>query len=315
MHSIATWWMWIGFLAFIFFVLTIDLVWLHRKKRPISTSQALTWTMIWIACALVFNFLLWNYLKNTAGIEIANQKALEFFTGYIIEESLSVDNMFVFLMLFHFFRVPRELQGRVLLYGVLGAIFMRLIMILSGTWLVSQFHWVLYLFGLFLVVTGVKMLLFTSDEKDLSENILLVWLRKHLRVTEKFHGEHFFVCLNQMWYVTPLFFALIFIEISDLIFALDSIPAIFSVTNDPFIIFTSNIFAILGLRTLYFLLANMAARFYLLKYAVGLLLIFVGMKMLLDYWIKIPISLTLSVIVTLLGSAVILSGLTRRKKS
>lgn len=315
MHTIGTWWMWSGFFIFVILMLALDMyVFGGRKSHRVSAREALAWTLVWISCAMIFNFLLWWYLKNNYGLALANQKGLEFFTGYLIEESLSVDNMFVFLMIFSYFKVPREYQRRVLLYGVMGAIVLRLVVILLGTWLVSQLHWVLYLFGLFLVFTGIKMLLFSSDEKDLEQNILVMWLRNHIRLTDKYHDEHFFIKQNRNWYATPLFLVLVLIEFSDVIFALDSIPAIFAVTYDPFIVFTSNIFAILGLRALYFLLENMAARFYLLKYGIALMLSFIGVKMLIMPWVKIPTLIALSVVVAILATTVVLSLLIRPRR-
>lgn len=316
MHSIGTPGLWLAFLIFVIFVLTIDIFILGKKKSHIvTTREALSWTIVWFTCAMLFMAMLWFYLHQAGDPVLANQKTLEFFTGYLIEETLSVDNMFVFLMIFNYFSVPPEYQRRVLLYGVLGAIVMRLVMILFGVWLISQLHWVLYLFGLFLVITGVKMLLFADDKKDLSDNIVLNWLRRHLRVTHQFHNEHFFIRQHLMWYATPLFLVLVMIELSDLIFALDSIPAIFAITSDPFIIFTSNIFAILGLRALYFLLAGMAARFHLLKYGIAIILVFIGGKMVLEKWLHMPIWVTLIVVVTILTTTVLLSLLPRKEKT
>jgi len=314
MQTIGTGWLWLGFSVFVLFVLAIDFFILGRQKsHRVSMRESLAWTVVWVSCALLFNFFLWVYLSHTQSLVLANQKALEFFTGYLIEESLSMDNLFVFIMIFGYFAVPHEYQRRVLLYGVLGAIVMRLVMILLGTWLVMKIHWILYLFGLFLVVTGVKML-FVKDKEDLATNPLLIWLRKHLHVTEKFHEEHFFVRQNGKWYATPLFLVLVLVEISDLIFALDSIPAIFAVTQDPFIVFTSNIFAILGLRALYFLLARMAARFHLLKFGIALMLTFIGVKMLIEPWFKIPIVTALSVLVAILVTSATLSFLIPAKR-
>ena len=299
MYSIGTWWMWLGFLAFVLLVIGIDIFCLGRgRTEKVTTRQALFWMLVWFMCAMVFGLLL---------LSVSSQKALEFFTGYIIEKSLSVDNMFVFLMVFNYFHVPANYQRRVLLYGVLSAIVLRFLMIIGGTWLVSEFHWVLYVFGVFLVFTGIKMLFSQEESKELGNNPLLKWLRRHLRVTESFHDEHFFVKLEAKWYVTPLFLALILIEMFDVIFALDSIPAIFSITNDVFIIATSNIFAILGLRALYFLLANMAERFSHLKYGVAFILAFVGAKMLLAPWIEIPILLALGIVILALALSMLKS--------
>ena len=314
MQSIGTGWLWIVFFILVFTLLTVDLVFFGGKKsHKVTGREALRWTFIWVASAFIFNIFLWIYLKHTYGSVIAAQKSLEFFTGYIIEESLSFDNMFVILMIFQFFMVPIAYQRRVLLYGVLGAMAMRLIMILVGVWLIHQFHWVLYLFGLFILFTGVKMLLFAENKKSLADNPLVIWLQRHLRLTPEFHEEQFFVKINKLYYVTPLFLVLILVEIGDLIFALDSIPAIFAITTDPFIVFTSNIFAILGLRAIYFLLASMADKFYLLKYGIALVLIFIGFKMILEPWIKISIILSLSIVMSILVTTIILSLLRRKK--
>jgi len=308
MQSSGNWWMWGGFFIFVLVMISIDMILLHHKKsHKVSVKEALSWVMVWFTSALIFNALIWWHFTKTHGFDFATDKALQFFSGYLIEQSLSVDNMFAFIMIFSFFSVPDEYQHRVLLYGVLSAIVMRFFVILGGTWLVSELHWILYLFGAFLVFTGLKMLTQKDDKKDLSDNQFLHWLRRHLRITHSYHGERFFIKQNALLYATPLFLVLIFIEISDLIFALDSIPAIFAVTKDPFIIFTSNIFAILGLRSLYFLLANMAARFHLLRYGIAIMLTFIGVKMLIEPWIDIPILMALCVVVAILGTSVTLS--------
>lgn len=308
MYSIGTWWMWGAFCIFIAILLCVDLFLLGGKKaHRVSTREACSWMVVWFALAMLFNVLLWWYLANTLDLMTANQKAQEFLTGYLIELSLSVDNMFAFIMVFHYFRVAPDLQRRVLLYGVTSAVILRLLMILGGTWLVSTLHWVLYLFGIFLVLTGIKMMFPEKEEKDLGNNIFLVWVRKHMRMTEQYHDERFFIRQRTLWYATPLFLALILIELCDVIFALDSIPAIFAITNDAFIIFTSNIFAILGLRALYFLLANTALRFALLKYGVALVLTLIGAKMLLAPWIHVPILLTLSMVVAILGTTIFIN--------
>ncbi len=264
--------------------------------------------------SLGFCALLWWWLDGTAGRAVANDKALEFLTGYLIELSLSVDNIFVFIMIFTFFAVPAQYQRRVLVYGVLGAIVMRATMILAGAWLVQQFHWVLYLFGAFLVITGVKMLVFAEAESDLANNPVLKWLCNHLRVTHDYHAEHFTVKQNGALWFTPLFLVLILIETSDVIFAVDSIPAIFAVTTDPFIVFTSNIFAIMGLRSMYFVLADLNGRFHLLKYGLAMVLVFVGTKMLIVDFYKVPIGLALGMVAVILSSSVAASLYATRKK-
>lgn len=308
MTTVSEWWMWLVFLAFVVMMLAVDLFLLGgRKAHRVSTKEALSWTIVWFTLALIFNLLLWWYLIYTSNTPIANEKALEFLTGYFIEKSLSIDNVFVILMIFSYFSIPAKYHRRVLIYGVLGAIVMRLILILMGIWVVNQFHWVLYLFGFLMLITGIRMVFFAEQEFDLAKNPILRWMRQHLRITDKLQGEQFFTIHNQLWYVTPLFLVLILVEVSDLIFAVDSIPAIFAVTNDPFIIFTSNIFAILGLRALYFLLVNMHRRFHLLKYGIAFILVFVGIKMLIAPWFKIPIFIALGIVVITLIFCIILS--------
>ncbi|HWQ94387.1 MAG TPA: TerC family protein [Gammaproteobacteria bacterium] len=314
-ETIGTWWMWLGFILLVIVMLAVDMFMLGRQgAHKVSPKEAAAWSGVWVMAALLFNAGLWWYLDGSAGRELANQKALEFFTGYLIEKSLAVDNIFVFLMLFSYFAVPAEYQRRVLLYGVLGAIVMRAVMILLGAWLIAQFHWILYVFGLFLLVTGIKMLVFAGHEPDLSKNPILRWMRGHLKITEQYHGERFFVLKNGVRYATPMFLVLVLIELSDLIFAVDSIPAIFAITGDPFIVFTSNIFAILGLRALYFLLADVAGRFHLLKYGLALVLAFIGAKMLIVDFVKIPIALALAVVALILAASVVLSLLKTRPR-
>jgi tellurite resistance protein TerC len=313
--TIGTPTLWAGFIAFVLAMLALDLFVLGgRRVHKVSAREAATWSLAWVALALAFNGLLWWYLDGTAGREVANTKALEFLTGYLIEKSLSVDNIFVFLMVFSYFAVPPEYQRRVLVYGVLGAIVMRAIMIMAGAWVVAQFHWVIYLFGAFLVITGVKMLLFANQSPDLEKNPALRWMRRHLRVTTDYHGERFSIMKDGARWFTPLFLVLILIEVTDLIFAVDSIPAIFAITTDPFIVFTSNIFAILGLRALYFLLADMAGRFHLLKYGLALVLVFVGMKMLLVDVYKIPIGIALGLVAAIIAASVAASLLATRRR-
>ena len=306
--SFATGPMWAGFIVFVLAMLALDLfVFGGKKAHRVKVKEALAWVIAWICLSLAFAGLLWWYLNDTQGAVIAQRKTLEFLAGYLIEQSLSIDNMFVFVMIFGYFAVPPELQRRVLLYGVLGAIVMRAGMILAGVWLVTQFAWILYLFGAFLVFTGIKMLVFAEAEPDLEQNPLLRWLRGHLRITANFHGEKFFVRQNGLLWATPMFLVLLLIEASDVIFAVDSIPAIFAVTTDPFIVFTSNIFAIMGLRALYFLLADMADRFHLLKYGLAIVLIFIGGKMLAVPWFHIPIQWSLSIVGAIILVSVILS--------
>ncbi len=316
METVAQGWMWGAFVAFVIAMLVIDMFALGgNQPRKVGVKEAGAWSLGWFALAMAFNALLWWYLDGSAGRDMANTKAMEFFTGYLIEKSLSVDNLFVFLMLFGFFAVPAEYQRRVLLYGVLGAILLRAVMILAGVWLVNQFAWLLYLFGAFLVFTGIKMILFAEHKPDLAQNPVLRWMRSHLRMTDEYHGEHFTVMKNGLRYFTPLFAVLVMVEITDVIFAVDSIPAIFAVTTDPFIVFTSNIFAILGLRALYFLLADMADRFHLLKYGVAVVLVFVGIKLLIADWYHVPVLLSLSAVAAILAVSVMASLISTRTKA
>lgn len=316
MSNIGEPWMWAGFIGFVLVMLALDLFVLGgRKAHRVHVKEAATWVAVWVSLALTFAGLLWWYLNETQGAEVARTKVLEFLAGYLIEQSLSVDNMFVFVMIFTYFAVPPELQRRVLLYGVLGAIVMRAGMIFAGVWLVEQFSWVLYLFGAFLVITGIKMLIFAKAEPDLEKNPILRWLRGHLRITPEFHGESFFVRQSGILWATPMFLVLALIEASDLVFAVDSIPAIFAVTTDPFIVFTSNIFAIMGLRALYFLLADMADRFHLLKYGLAIVLVFIGGKMLAMPWFHVPIQWSLTIVASIIMLSVSASMLLSNKKS
>ncbi|MDP3087531.1 MAG: TerC family protein [Methylotenera sp.] len=308
LQSIATWWMWSGFGVFVLAMLSIDMFLLGRHgAQKVSVREALSWSLVWFALAIVFGGALWAWLDHTAGREVANTKVMEYLTGYLLEKTLAMDNIFVFVMLFSYFAVPIEYQKRVLVYGVLGAIVLRALMILLGAWLIAQFHWVLYVFGAFLLITGIKMFIFADKEPDLAENPLLKWLKNHIRITDTYHGDKFWITKNGVRWFTPMFLVLILVEFSDVIFAMDSIPAIFAITSDPFIVFTSNIFAILGLRALYFLLADMADRFHLLKYGLAVVLIFVGTKMLIVEWFKIPVAVSLAVVVAVLGISILLS--------
>lgn len=308
MESIGTWWMWLGFFVFVLAMIALDLLVLGgRKAHKVGLREAAIWSLIWVGMALAFNGLLWWWLDTTQGPEVAGEKGLEFLTGYLIEKSLAVDNVFVWLMLFSAFGIPAELQRRVLLYGVLGAIVMRTVMILAGAWLIAEFHWLLYLFGAFLVFTGVRMFLHAGETLDFENNGLLKWMRRHLRLTPELHGEQFWVMRDGLRYATPLFLVLVLVEFTDLIFAVDSIPAIFAITTDPFIVLTSNVFAILGLRAMYFLLADVAQRFTLLQYGLALVLVFIGIKMLLIDLYKIPVVWSLGTVALLIVGSVALS--------
>ncbi|MEN3277992.1 MAG: tellurite resistance protein TerC [Massilia sp.] len=316
LESIASGPMWAVFVGFVVIMLALDLfVFGGNKAHKVSVKEAGIWSLVWVSLALLFNGGLWWYLTDTVGSEIADQKALEFFSGYLIEKALSVDNVFVFLLIFTAFQVPQQYQRRVLIYGVLGAIVMRAIMISAGAWVVSEFSWVLYLFGAFLLYTGLRMLVAVDKEPDVANNPVLRFARKHLKVAEGDHGEKFFVTKNGVRYVTPLFLVLILIEVTDLVFAVDSIPAIFAITTDPFIVFTSNMFAILGLRALYFLLVDVADRFHLLKYGLAMVLTFIGTKMLIMPWYHVPVQASLTIVAVLIAGSCIASVFITKKDS
>ncbi|MBU0622072.1 MAG: TerC family protein [Gammaproteobacteria bacterium] len=303
--SIGEPWMWAAFAGFVLAMLAVDLfIFGGNKAHKVGFREAAAWSVVWFVLAMLFNFGLWWYLKGAYGAEVALVKAEEFLTGYLIEKSLAVDNIFIFLMIFTFFSVPEEYQRRVLIFGVLGAIVLRAIMILAGAWLVREFHWVLYLFGAFLFATGIKMLILAETDPDLSKNPLLNWVKRHLRLTPDYRGEKFWVMENGVRIFTPLFLVLVMIEFTDLIFAVDSIPAIFAITTDPFIVFTSNIFAILGLRAMYFMLADLADRFHLLKYGLAMVLVFVGTKMLIVDFYKIPVALSLGIVGIIIATSI-----------
>lgn len=313
-QAIATPWMWLVFTIFVLFAVTVDLVVLGRKgAHKVGFGEAVRWSLLWVCLALLFDGMLWLWLDHALGREIANLKASEFLTGYLIEKSLSVDNIFVFLLIFQAFVVPPEQQKRALIIGVIGAIILRAIMILAGAWLIERFHWILYLFGAFLLFTGVKMFFADDDEApDLEQNAVLRWMRSHLTMTTVFHGADLtFVRDGVRWY-TPLFAVVVMVAITDIIFAVDSIPAIFAITTDPFIVLTSNIFAVLGLRALFFLVADMADRFHLLKYGLAIVLSFIGAKMLIMDFYKIPIGPALLAVVFILVASIFLSIYTSR---
>jgi tellurite resistance protein TerC len=311
--SIGSTGLYASFTVLVISLLIVDFFMLKKEgSHTVGTREAAVWSVIWVSIALAFGGLFWGYLDGILGPEAARARALEYFAGYLIEKSLAVDNVFVWITLFNYFAVPAVLQKRVLLYGVLGAIGMRAILIYLGAILLARFHWILYLFGVLLLATGVKMLLLASQEPALDRNPVLRWLRGHLRISDGYHGQRFFVVLEGLRHATPLFLVLVLVEVTDLIFAVDSIPAIFAVTKDPFIVFTSNIFAILGLRAMYFLLADMAQRFHLLKYGLAAILIFIGAKMLLLDVVKIPVGIALGVVGLILVVAVAASLLTSK---
>jgi tellurite resistance protein TerC len=295
----GTIWLWIGFNIFVLAMLTLDLGVFHRKAHTISIKEALTWSVVWIALAMIFN----------AGIYFFSgpEPALQFFTGYLIEKSLSVDNIFIFVLLFTYFSVPAAYQHRVLFWGVLGALVMRGIMIALGVVLLDTFHWIIYLFGAFLIFTGVRMAFQKEAAVHPERNPLLKLVRRIIPVTDDYEGDRFVVRRAGQVLATPLLLVLLVVETTDLIFALDSIPAIFSVTKDPFIVYTSNVFAILGLRSLYFVFANVMGRFSYLKLGLAVVLSFVGVKMVLADLYHIPTALSLAVIVVVLATAIIAS--------
>ena len=293
-------WPWLAFNGFVLVMLALDLGVFHRKAHVVSFRESMGWTIVWVALAGIFNLGLWHF----AGSE----KALEFFTGYVIEKSLSVDNIFVFALMFSYFSVPARYQHKVLFWGILGALIMRALMIWLGAALLAKFAWIIYVFGGFLILTGIKMILKPEEEIHPERNPLITWFKRLIPVTSDYREDHFFVRQNGIRYATPLFVVLLLIEVTDLIFAVDSIPAIFAVTTDPFIVYTSNIFAIMGLRSLYFALAGVLDKFHYLKIGLGAVLSFVGVKMLLAHspW-KLDTLVSLGVIVGILATSVIAS--------
>lgn len=289
-------WFWIGFVAFILAMLALDLGVFHRTPHEVRPKEAATWTAVWVALALAFAGGLFVFYGH--------QASLTFLTGYVIEESLSVDNIFVIVLVFEYFRVPKLCQHRVLFYGILGALVMRGVFIGLGAALIAKFHWILYVFGALLVFTGIRMAVKSDDDFEADDNPIVRLMRRFVPMSKEFHGKHFFVVENGKRLATPLLLVLVLVEFTDLIFAVDSIPATFGVTTDPFLVFTSNIFAILGLRSLYFLLAAVVDRFYLLKYALALILTFVGVKMLGEHYFKIDIVWSLAIILGVLAIAI-----------
>jgi tellurite resistance protein TerC len=309
METVAPLWLWVTFVAIVLASLFVDFVVLKKQgAHDIGVKEALNWSLIWIALSFLFNGLFWWAIKDTTGsVELANTKSLEFLTGYLIEKSLAVDNIFVFLLIFTYFAVPSHFQKRVLMIGIIGAIVLRTIMILVGGWLLQQFHWILYVFGAFLILTGVKMWWAAGQEPSLDDNPALKLLRKILPVSQNYDGEKFWTIENGQKIATPLFMVICLIALTDVIFAVDSIPAIFAITTDPFIVLTSNVFAILGLRAMYFLLAAVASKFHLLNYGLAVILVFIGTKMCLIDVFKIPVGISLGVVVAILAITMLLS--------
>ncbi len=314
MDTIAPTWLWAFFVVSVLVALFIDFVVLKKQgAHSVSVKEALNWSIVWVALSFAFNGLFWWALYQDHGAALANEKSMEFLTGYLIEKSLAVDNIFVFLMIFTYFAVPPQFQKRVLMIGIIGAIVLRTAMILVGAWLIQQFHWVLYLFGAFLVVTGIKMWWAAGQEPDLEGNPALRLLRRVMPVSRSFDGERFFTVENGKRVATPLLLVIVLVGVTDVIFAVDSIPAIFAITTDPFIVLTSNIFAILGLRAMYFLLAAVAAKFHLLSYGLAVILVFIGTKMLLIDVVKVPVAVSLGVVVAILAVTMLWSVRTAPK--
>lgn len=298
-ESVGTPALWIGFLVFVLGMLALDLGVFHRSAHEVRTKEALTWSLVWVSLALVFNVGLWWMFGE--------QRALEFLTGYVIEKSLAVDNIFVFIVIFAYFKVPAIYQHRVLFWGILGALVMRALFIGLGAVLLAKFHWVIYIFGGILVVTAIKMLVQKEGDQDPGDNPAVKLFRRFVPMTQEYRGAAFLVRENGKWLATPLLLVLVVLEFTDLVFAVDSIPAIFAVTGDPFIVFTSNIFAILGLRAMFFLLAGVMGKFHYLKIGLAFVLGFVGFKMLLMDVYKIPILLSLGIIALILTTSIVVS--------
>ena len=314
MDTIAPLWLWITFVAIVIAALFVDFVVLRKQgAHAVSIKEAVNWSIVWVLASFAFNALFWWAIYQDRGLAEANTRSMEFLTGYLIEKSLAVDNIFVFLMIFTYFAVPAEFQKRVLMIGIIGAMVLRTVMILVGAWLISQFHWVLYIFGAFLVITGVKMWWAAGKEPDLNDNPALKLLKRLIPVSTRFDGEKFFTVENGKKIATPLFLVISLVALTDVIFAVDSIPAIFAITDDPFIVLTSNIFAILGLRAMYFLLAAVAAKFHLLSYGLAVVLVFIGTKMILIDVVKIPVAISLAAVVTILAVTMWLSVRTAPK--
>ena len=302
MESIGNLWLYLVFFAIVAVMLAIDFLGFKQKAgESVKVKTAAYWSIAWVSVAALFGGGLWLYLKHSVGLEVANTKVMEYFAGYLLEKSLAIDNVFVWLMIFAAFAIPPGLQRKILLYGVLGAIILRTIFIFIGAWFVQEFSWILYIFGAFLVYTGFKFLKGPEQEaSNIEDMALLKWLRKHMRITPTLQQDKFFVRQNGVLWATPLFLVLILVEASDIIFAVDSIPAIFAVTTDPFIVLTANLMAILGLRAMFFLLSGAATKMHYLPYGLGLILLFIGFKMLMLDVFHMPIWISLGFIVLVL---------------
>jgi tellurite resistance protein TerC len=295
MESVSLW-IWVGFNLFVLAILALDLGVFHRKAHVVSFKEAILWSAIWVALALVFNAGIWHFMGQ--------QKGVEFLTGYLIEKSLSVDNIFVFSLIFSYFAVPPQYQHRVLFWGILGALVLRAAFIAAGAALIANFHWVIYLFGAFLVITGVKMAVAPDKGLEPERNPVVRLARRLMPLTERYHGQRFIVRENGIVTATPLFLVLLLVEATDLVFAVDSIPAIFAITTDPFIVYTSNVFAILGLRSLYFLLGGVVEKFHYLRLGLAAILVFVGAKMTLVDFYKVSAFASLAVVASILAASI-----------
>ncbi|MFN8254524.1 MAG: TerC family protein [Bacteroidales bacterium] len=298
---------WIGFSLFVVFMLVLDLFVFHRKAHEVKIKEAITWSIVWIALALLFNYGVYYFQGR--------EKALEFLTAYLIEKSLSIDNLFVFIMVFGFFNIKNEYQHKVLFWGILGALIMRVIFIFAGVALIHKFHWIIYVFGAFLVYTGIKMINEKDKKIEPDKNLFVKIFKKFMPVTNELHADKFFVKINAKTFATPLFITLLVIEFTDLIFAVDSIPAVLAISDDTFIVYTSNVFAILGLRALYFALAGIVKYFRFLKYGLSAILVFVGTKMIISGFYKIPVALSMSIIIGILLISVLISILIPAKEN
>ncbi|MFC6053706.1 hypothetical protein A6M14_03690 [Acinetobacter sp. Ac_877] len=308
METIGTLWLYLAFFGIVAVMLIIDFLGFKQKQgQDVKIKTAAYWSLAWVSIATLFGGGLWLYLQQTAGVTVANTKVMEYFAGYLLEKSLAIDNVFVWLMIFAAFAIPPALQRKLLLYGVLGAIVLRTIFIFIGAWFVQEFSWILYIFGAFLVYTGFKFLKGQDDDPNIEDMAILKWLRKHMRITPTLEGDKFFVRQNGMLWATPLFLVLILVEASDVIFAVDSIPAIFAVTTDPFIVLTANLMAILGLRAMFFLLSGAASKMHYLPYGLGLILVFIGFKMLMLDVFHMPIWISLGFIIITLTVTALLS--------
>ncbi len=322
------WLFYVGFTVFVLMMLALDLGVFHRDAHEVTFKESLTWSIVWISLALIFNFLFFKYagwkFENDArllaipgfdGNAAANQVGLEFLTGYIVEKTLAVDNIFVFVVVFSFFAIPLKYQHRVLFFGIIGALIFRIIFIAMGS-ILLQYQWIVIFFGAFLILTGFKIIFAPEKPIDPEKNPVIKLFKKFFPVTSTFEGQKFFIRKEGVLYATPLMVALLFIEVSDIIFAVDSVPAIFAITKEPLIVFTSNVFAILGLRAMYFMLAGVIHKFRYLKYGLGIVLVFVGLKM---AWLneafggKFPISWSLIIIVTIIGSSILISLFKKQK--